>query len=77
MRVGVRTKPIQDDGSGPRSFGGAEQLAGERLEVLGEATLCDLISARLSYLGGAIGFPGPRMRPPMELSMTLKNNNYS
>ncbi len=37
----VRRQPIEYDGRGPGLLGGAERLAGERLEVLGEAAFCD------------------------------------
>src|SRR5215213_2918724 len=62
----VRQQPIQDDGCAPGLLGGAEGLACERLEVLGEATFGDLIEACPTYPGGAIGFPGPPERPPEE-----------
>jgi catechol 2,3-dioxygenase-like lactoylglutathione lyase family enzyme len=39
----VPQQPIEDDGRGPGLVGGAEGLAGERLEVLGEASFGYLI----------------------------------
>ena len=36
-------QPIKDHGSGPRLLSGPERRAGERLEVLGEASVSDLL----------------------------------
>src|SRR5215208_7717854 len=62
----IPSKPIQYHGRGPGLLGGAEGLAGEWLEVLGEAFFGDLLEGRLAQTFGELVLSGARQRPPQK-----------
>src|SRR4051794_14391618 len=57
---------IEGDGCGPGLLSGAERLAGERLEVLGEAALRELFEGVAAHALGPLALSRSEQRPPQE-----------